>query len=191
MICFKIGHWTDFEPFFCPGEYTSKSYVSADVKPRSPPHSCTIRNVKFNFFNNLLTCSTISSSISYDFSGSQICTISTLSNWCNRFKPLTSLPYDPASLLKQCEYAVHFIGRSLLLSLVFLTLLSSYSLYFISARLKVIFNANITNAVNDEIRRDIEKLRSELWSDSFNPSENGNSAFYNTDINSCINIYVY
>ena len=75
------------------------------------------------------------------------------------------------------------------LSLVFLTLLSSYSLYFISARLKVIFNANITNAVNDEIRRDIEKLRSELWSDSFNPSENGNSAFYNTDINSCINIY--
>ena len=75
------------------------------------------------------------------------------------------------------------------LSLVFLTLLSSYSLYFISARLKVIFNANITNAVNDEIRRDIEKLRSELWSDSFNPSENGNSAFYNTDINSCRNIY--
>ncbi len=41
------------------------------------------------------------------------------------------------------------------LSLVFLTLLSSYSLYFISARLKVMFNANITNAVNDEIRRDI------------------------------------
>ena len=75
------------------------------------------------------------------------------------------------------------------LSLVFLTLISSYSLYFISARLKVIFNANITNAVNDEIRRDIEKLRSELWSDSFNPSENGNSAFYNTDINSCRNIY--
>jgi len=75
------------------------------------------------------------------------------------------------------------------ISLVFLTLLSSYSLYFISARLKVIFNANITNAINDEIRRDIEKLKSELWSDSFNPSENGNSAFYNTDINSCRNIY--
>ena len=67
------------------------------------------------------------------------------------------------------------------LSLVFLTLLSSYSLYFISARLKIIFNANITNAVNDEIRRDIEKLRSELWSDNFNPASNGNSAFYNTD----------
>ena len=75
------------------------------------------------------------------------------------------------------------------LSLVFLTLISSYSLYFISARLKVIFNANITNAVNDEIRRDIEKLRSELWSDSFNPASNGNSAFYNTDLSSCRNIY--
>ena len=73
--------------------------------------------------------------------------------------------------------------------MVFLTLLSSYSLYFISARLKVIFNANITNAVNDEIRRDIEKLRSELWSDNFNPASNGNSAFYNTDLSSCRNIY--
>ena len=75
------------------------------------------------------------------------------------------------------------------ISLVFLTLLSSYSLYFISARLKVIFNANITNAVNDEIRRDIEKLRSELWSDNFNPASNGNSAFYNTELSSCRNIY--
>ena len=75
------------------------------------------------------------------------------------------------------------------LSLVFLTLLSSYSLYFISARLKIKFNANITNAINDEIRRDIEKLRSELWSDNFNPPSNDNSAFYNTDISSCRNIY--
>ncbi len=75
------------------------------------------------------------------------------------------------------------------LSLVFLTLLTSYSLYFISARLKVIFNANITNAVNDEIRRDIEKLKSELWSDNFNPSSNGNSASYNTELGSCRNIY--
>ena len=33
-----------------------------------------------------------------------------------------------------------------LISLVFLTFLTSYSLYFISARLKIIFNSNITNA---------------------------------------------
>ena len=64
-----------------------------------------------------------------------------------------------------------------LISLVFLTLLTSYSLYFISARLKIIFDANITNAVNDEIRRDIEKIKSELWADNFNPSSNGNLAF--------------
>ena len=75
------------------------------------------------------------------------------------------------------------------LSLLFLALITSYSLYFISARLKVIFNANITNAINDEIRRDIEKLKSELWSDKFNPSSNENSAFYNTDLESCRNIY--
>ena len=75
------------------------------------------------------------------------------------------------------------------LSLVFLTLLTSYSLYFISARLKIIFNSNITNAVNDEIRRDIEKLKAELWADNFNPSSNGDLAFYDTDFNSCRNIY--
>jgi len=76
-----------------------------------------------------------------------------------------------------------------ILSLVFLTLLSSYSLYFISARLKVILDSNITNAVNDEIRRDIEKLKSDLWADNFNQSVNGNSAFYKTDVNSCRNIF--
>ena len=75
------------------------------------------------------------------------------------------------------------------LSLLFLTLITSYSLYFISARLKVIYNSNITNAINDEIRRDIEKLKSELWSDNFNPSFNENLAFYNTDLKSCRNIY--
>ncbi len=76
------------------------------------------------------------------------------------------------------------------ISLVFLTFLTSYSLYFISARLKIIFNSNITNAVNDEIRRDIEKLKAELWADNFNPSSNGNLAFYDTDLNSCRNIYL-
>ena len=75
------------------------------------------------------------------------------------------------------------------LSLVFLTLLSSYSLYFISARLKVIFNANITNAINDEITRDIEKLKSEIWKDNFNTASNGNLAFYNTESDSCRDIY--
>ena len=74
------------------------------------------------------------------------------------------------------------------ISLVFLTLLTSYSLYFISARLKIIFDSNITNAVNDEIRRDIEKLKSELWVDNFNSSSNGNLAFYDTNLNSCRNI---
>ena len=75
------------------------------------------------------------------------------------------------------------------LSLLLLALITSYSLYFISARLKVIFDANITNAINDEIRRDIEKLKSELWSDNFTPSSNGNLASYNTDPISCRNIY--
>ena len=75
-----------------------------------------------------------------------------------------------------------------LISLVFLTLVTSYSLYFISARLKIIFDSNITNAVNDEIRRDIEKINSEIWADNFNPSSNGNLALYDINLNSCRNI---
>ena len=38
-----------------------------------------------------------------------------------------------------------------IISLLFLTIITSYSLYFISARLNLIFNSNITNAINDEI----------------------------------------
>ena len=76
-----------------------------------------------------------------------------------------------------------------IISLLFLTIITSYSLYFISARLNLIFNSNITNAINDEIRRDIEKLKSELWADNFNPSRNGDLAFYTTDSESCRNIF--
>ena len=42
-----------------------------------------------NSFKIFFTCSTIPSSASYDLSGCSMRTISTLSNWCKRFKPRT------------------------------------------------------------------------------------------------------
>ena len=35
-------------------------------------------------------------------------------------------------------------------------------------RQSTLYKANLNNAVNDEIRRDIEKLKSELWYQHFN-----------------------
>ncbi len=43
-----------------------------------------------------------------------------------------------------------------------LIILVTFSMYFISLRQKTIFNTNLTNAINDEIKRDIEILKSEL-----------------------------
>jgi len=43
-----------------------------------------------------------------------------------------------------------------------LIILVTFSMYFISLRQKTIFNTNLINAINDEIKRDIEILQSEL-----------------------------
>ena len=49
-----------------------------------------------------------------------------------------------------------------ILSGALLIILVTFSMYFISLRQKTIFNTNLTNAINDEIKRDIEILKSEL-----------------------------
>ena len=49
-----------------------------------------------------------------------------------------------------------------ILSGALLIILVSFSMYFISLRQKTIYNTNLTNAINDEIKRDIEILKSEL-----------------------------
>lgn len=74
------------------------------------------------------------------------------------------------------------------IALTLLTILTTYSLYFIARRQKIILNSNITNAINDEIRRDIEKLKSELWSDNYQPAIGGEPAYYNIDSSSCRDI---
>ena len=43
-----------------------------------------------------------------------------------------------------------------------LIILVTFSMYFISLRQKTIYNTNLINAINEEIKRDIEILKSEL-----------------------------
>ena len=71
-----------------------------------------------------------------------------------------------------------------ILSGALLIILVTFSMYFISLRQKTIFNTNLTNAINDEIKRDIEILKSELK--TYNLTENPEkdiSIFQNDFIN--------
>ena len=67
-----------------------------------------------------------------------------------------------------------------ILSLLLLSFITTYALYFVSLRQSTLYKANLNNAVNDEIRRDIEKLKSELWYQHFNSPTAGKTASYST-----------
>jgi len=69
-----------------------------------------------------------------------------------------------------------------IMSLTLLTFITTYGLYFVSLRQRNLFKANLNNAINDEIRRDIEKLKSELWYQHYNPPQGNTSAFYSTGL---------
>ena len=84
------------------------------------------------------------------------------------------------NLLKQDAFGL----SETILSLVMLSFITTYALYFVSLRQSNLFNANLNNAINDEIRRDIEKLKSELWLQHYNPPMGNNSGYYSTGISS-------
>ena len=57
-------------------------------------------------------------------------------------------------------------GFGLVDAIVGLTLLFgviTYGIYFSSVRLNTVYNSNLTNAINKEIERDIERLKSDFW----------------------------
>ncbi len=78
-----------------------------------------------------------------------------------------------------------------IISISMLTFLISYSLYFISLRQATMYKANITLAINDEIRRDIEKLKIELWNEHYVKANQlkKQSAYYATGIRSNPNYF--
>tara|TARA_A100000164_G_C21836063_1_gene737768 strand:- start:409 stop:1011 length:603 start_codon:yes stop_codon:yes gene_type:complete len=68
-----------------------------------------------------------------------------------------------------------------ILSFLLLSFITTYALYFVSLRQSNLYKANLNNALNDEIRRDIEKLKSELWYQHFTSATTGRSASYSTE----------
>ncbi len=78
-----------------------------------------------------------------------------------------------------------------IISILLLTFLVTYSLYFISIRQSIMYKANLNNAINDEIRRDIEKLKLELWNEHYKPMKNQEPAYYETGTTSLPSAYCY
>ncbi len=66
------------------------------------------------------------------------------------------------------------LGYGLVDSIISLALMSgliSYSIYFASVRMDVAYRANTTSAINNEIARDLERLKADIWSTNYNKKE--------------------
>ena len=60
-----------------------------------------------------------------------------------------------------------------ILSVVMLGTLITYSIYFASTRANITHKSNIIRAINKEIHRDIERLKSDLWSIYYDKNTKG------------------
>ena len=72
-----------------------------------------------------------------------------------------------------------------ILSGALLIILVTFSMYFISLRQKTIFNTNLTNAINDEIKRDIEILKSELKTYKLTENSEKDISIFQNDFINC------
>ena len=72
-----------------------------------------------------------------------------------------------------------------ILSGALLIILVTFSMYFISLRQKTIFNTNLTNAINDEIKRDIEILKSELKTYKLTENPEQDISIFQNDFINC------
>ena len=59
-----------------------------------------------------------------------------------------------------------------IVSILLLSILVAFSTLFITRRLQTIYSSNLINAINDEIKRDIQKLKYELWKEHLQLSSN-------------------
>tara|TARA_Y100000589_G_scaffold328249_1_gene371951 strand:- start:2483 stop:3079 length:597 start_codon:yes stop_codon:yes gene_type:complete len=72
-----------------------------------------------------------------------------------------------------------------ILSAALLIFLVTFSMYFISMRHKIMFNANLNDAINDEIKRDIEILKSELLNNKVSTNENDDYSIIENNTENC------
>ncbi len=70
-----------------------------------------------------------------------------------------------------------------ILSMLLLSIVTTSALYFFSLRQQNIYKANLNKAIDDEVRRDIEKLKSELWHELYHERKGkGNGEYETNDI---------
>ena len=82
---------------------------------------------------------------------------------------------------------IHSSGFGLVDSIVSISLLGivvSYSIYFVTKRMDLLFSSNMNRSINKEIKRDIDLLRSDMWSMGLDTTKKK----YLIDQNSCIDI---
>ena len=72
-----------------------------------------------------------------------------------------------------------------ILSASLLIFLVTFSMYFISLRQRTIYNTNLTNAINDEIYRDIEIIKSELKHYKLTYIQNENTSIIRNNPEDC------
>ena len=66
-------------------------------------------------------------------------------------------------------------------SILLLSVLVSWSVTFIASRQKIIYESNLIDAINDEIKRDIESIKMELWTFGFKEKTASTRAYYSTN----------
>ena len=79
------------------------------------------------------------------------------------------------------------LGFGLVDSIVSISLLGivlSYSIYFVTKRMDLLFSSNIIRSINKEIKRDIDLLRSDMWAMGLDTTQKK----YLFEGNSCIDI---
>ena len=73
-----------------------------------------------------------------------------------------------SSLRKKITNRVYFDNKGFgitesILSILLLSIITTSAMYLSSSRQQNLYKANLNKAIDDEVRRDIEKLKSELW----------------------------
>ena len=58
-----------------------------------------------------------------------------------------------------------------IISIVLLSTIISYSMLFVTKRQTALYEANLTAAINDEINRDIETIKNDLWANHYIPKK--------------------
>ena len=58
-----------------------------------------------------------------------------------------------------------------IISIVLLSVIISYSIVFVTKRQTALYESNLTAAINDEINRDIEAIKNDLWNHHYVPKK--------------------